>query len=200
MIRGCVTVAVDGTHAAGKTTLVHALVAYYRRRGVLVDCVGEPARTSPFIDDIVMRGSGDFDLVCEVDLFAAQLSAQLRAARHQRLLVCDKTVVNVLGYARQFLDPADDPRTCDVLAALAAFGRAWAATYDAVFYCADRYDQADPLRAKVAGLQNATDMAVRAAYDAAGIGLVELPVGLPVEDRVVWVAARVDALLGSGPG
>jgi thymidylate kinase len=71
--------AVEGTQAAGKTTLVHALTAYYRERGVHVACTGEAARVSPFIDDIVLHDAGTFDLTAEVDLYAAQLSAQLRA-------------------------------------------------------------------------------------------------------------------------
>lgn len=36
------TVAIEGTHASGKTTLIHALTAYYRRRGVNVAAMGEP--------------------------------------------------------------------------------------------------------------------------------------------------------------
>src|SRR5690606_25569433 len=39
-VNGCVVVAIEGTHAAGKTTLVHALTAHYRERGVLVTCTG----------------------------------------------------------------------------------------------------------------------------------------------------------------
>ena len=57
-VRGCVLVGIEGTHAAGKTTLVHALTAHYRQRGVLVDCTGEPARTSPFIEETVIHGKG----------------------------------------------------------------------------------------------------------------------------------------------
>jgi hypothetical protein len=57
------------------------LVAYYRERGIHVAAVPEPARNSPFIEDIVVHGNGRFDIECEVDLLAAQLSAQLRAAR-----------------------------------------------------------------------------------------------------------------------
>ena len=83
-VRDCLLVAIEGTHASGKTTLIHALVAHYRARGVLVDCTGEPARTSPLIEEIVIHGRGSFDLPTEVDLFAAQLTEQLRAARHQR--------------------------------------------------------------------------------------------------------------------
>jgi thymidylate kinase len=43
-IRDTTIVAVEGTHATGKTTLVHALTAHYRLRSVNVVCSGEPAR------------------------------------------------------------------------------------------------------------------------------------------------------------
>src|SRR6266436_1132310 len=88
MLRDCVVIAIEGTHASGKTTLTHALAAYYRERGIHVTTVEEPARHSPFIEEIVVHGKGAFDLETEVDLFAAQLSAQLRAAppaHHDRL-------------------------------------------------------------------------------------------------------------------
>lgn len=49
MLRDCVVIAIEGTHASGKDTLTHALDAYYRERGIHVATVEEPARHSPFI-------------------------------------------------------------------------------------------------------------------------------------------------------
>ncbi len=66
-LRGCTVIAIEGTHAAGKTTLVHALAAAYGLRGVHVGTVEDPARSSPLIDEIVIQGRGDFDLAVEVD-------------------------------------------------------------------------------------------------------------------------------------
>ena len=176
-VRGCVLVAIEGTHASGKTTLAHALTAHYRARGVLVDCVPEPARTSPYIEETVIHSKGAFDLATEVDLFAAQTSATLRAARHQHLLICDKTIVNVLAYARLVLTA--DPSSVDVavLDAMAAFCQAWAPiTYDVVFYLPDRYTvPADPLRAKVAHLRAETAEAIRGACAAVGSGADRCP-------------------------
>lgn len=195
-VRGCVLVAVEGTHASGKTTLVHGLVAHYRARGVLVDCTGEPARSSPFIEETVIHGRGSFDLATEVDLFATQLSVQLRAARHQQLLICDKTIMNVLGYARLVLDAPPGSHTGEVLDAMAAFCAAWAPAYDAVIFCLDRFHQpADPFRAKVNHLQDATATAVRSACTDAGVRLLDLPAGLDPAARVGWVTRRVDPLL-----
>jgi hypothetical protein len=99
VLRDCVVLAIEGTHASGKTTLTHGLAAHYRERGIHVATVEEPARASPFIEEIVVHGKGQFDVECEADLFAAQLSAQLRAARQHTMIICDKTIANVLAYA-----------------------------------------------------------------------------------------------------
>lgn len=194
--RDCRLVAIEGTHASGKTTLVHALVAHYQAQGVLVGCSEEPARASPFMEEIVIHGRGDFDLVAEVDLFGAQLSEQLRASRQLQLLICDKTVVNVLAYARLVLDASPGTHTAAVLAAIAQFCSAWAPVYDAVFYCADSYQQGpDPMRAKVSHLQDDAAHAVLDTCTAAGVALHHIPTGLDVADRVAWVARFVDPLL-----
>ena len=126
MLRDCVVLAIEGTHASGKTTLTHALAAYYRERGIHVATVEEPARHSPFIEETVVHGKGAFDLECETDLFAAQLSAQLRAARQHTMIICDKTIANVLAYAWLVLETPPRSRGAATLAAMEAFCRAWA--------------------------------------------------------------------------
>ncbi|MFD8339978.1 AAA family ATPase [Streptomyces solisilvae] len=193
-IRDCAVIAVEGTQAAGKTTLVHALTAHYRERGVNVACMGEPARFSPFMETIVLHGKGSFDLVAELDLFAQQLTAPARTARNHRLLIADKTPANVLALARLVLDP-DEPGTVAVLAAMDAMCRAWMPhAYDAVVYCRDRFDQTaggDRFREKVLGLQDDADTAVLEACKDTGVPLLELPAGLSTRARVEWIADQI---------
>lgn len=188
---GCPVVAFEGPPASGKTTLIYALAAHYRERGVNVAISGEPARTSPFMETIVLHSRGEFDLSAEVDLFGAQLATQLRAARNHTLLFADKTICNVLAYAGLVLDP-DDRDTARVLDAMAGFCRAWAPiAYDVVFYLADRFDERPPgddFRQKVAGLQDKTADAVLDACAEADIDLIDVPRGLSTADRVAFVA------------
>lgn len=194
MIRDCTVLAVEGTQASGKTTLVHALTAHFRELGINVACTGEPARTSPYIEDIVLHDTGAFDLVTELDLYAAQLSAQLRAARHHALLITDKTVMNVPAYARLVLD-GKDPQVAAILDALDALSAAWApSTYDAVICTQDRFGQndgGDRFRGKVMDLQGAVDQSVREACTDAGVRMFDLPTGLNTAGRVRWVADAV---------
>jgi predicted ATPase len=197
VLRDCVVLAIEGTHASGKTTLTHALAAYYRECGVHVATVEEPARSSPFIEEIVVHGKGTFDLETEVDLFAAQLSAQLRAARQHTMIICDKTIANVLAYARLVLEASPRSQTAASLAAMEEFCRAWAGTYDAVFYCCDRFGQrqtGDPYRAKVIDLQPAADQVVRATCTAVGQRIIDIPPNMTTSRRVLWIADQVTRL------
>ena len=197
MVRDCVVLAIEGTHASGKTTFTHALAAYYRERGIHVATVEEPARRSPFIEEFVVHGKGGFDLACEADLFGAQMSAQLRAARQHAMIICDKTIANVLAYAWLVLPTPPGSREAAVLAAMEAFCRAWAGTYDAVFYCCDQFSQhqaGDPYRAKVLDLQHAADRVVRQICATVEQRVIDIPPNMSTSDRVKWIAARVTKL------
>jgi predicted ATPase len=197
VLRNCVVLAIEGTHASGKTTLTHALAAYYRERGIHVATVEEPARHSPFIEEIVVHGKGAFDLETEVDLFAAQLSAQLRAARQHTMVICDKTIANVLAYAWLVLETPPRSRAAATLGAMEAFCHAWAGTYDAVFYCCDRFSQhqaGDPYRAKVLDLQPAADRVVRSTCATVGQRVIDIPPNMTTSQRVQWIAERVTKL------
>ena len=193
MVRDCVVLAIEGTHASGKTTLTHALAAHFREQGVHVTTVEEPARGSPFIEDVVVHGKGQFDLVTEVDLFAAQLSAQVRAARQHTMIICDKTIANVMAYARLVLPAPPGSRAAACLEAMEAFCRAWAGVYDGVFYCCDQFAQeqpGDPYRSKVLDLQLAADRVVRATCATVGQHVIDIPPNMTTAGRVRWIATR----------
>ena len=197
MLRDCIMIGVEGTHASGKTTLTHALAAYYRERGIHVATVEEPARHSPFIEEIVVHGKGTFDLETEVDLFGAMLSAQLRAARQHTMIIADKTIANVMAYAWLVLQTPPGSREAAVLNAMKTFCQAWAPTYDAVFYCCDRFGQhqeGDPYRAKVLDLQTAADRVVRSTCATVGQRVIDIPPSMTTAERVRWVAARITRL------
>jgi hypothetical protein len=146
------------------------------------------------MEDIVLHGEGNFDLVAELDLFAQHLTVPLRAARHHQVLITDKTPVNVLALAGLVLDPTA-PGTASVLAAAQALCQAWMPlAYDAIVYCRDRYDQkagGDRMRQKVLGLQDDADSAIYEACRATGVTMLEMPMGLTVAERVQWTMARV---------
>lgn len=127
----------------------------------------------------------------------AQLSAQLRAARQHSMIIADKTIANVLAYARIVLPAPAGSRQAAVLTAMEAFCRAWAPLYDVVFYCCDTYAQqqaGDPYRAKVLDLQSAAGRVVRQTCAATGQHIIDIPPGMTTAERVAWVTARAAKL------
>lgn len=157
----------------------------------------EPARYSPFLEDIVLHNVGTFDLVAELDAFAQQLSVPMRTARHHSLLIADKTPANVIGYARTVLD-LTEPGVGAVVAALEGLCRAWMPlAYDVVIFSRDRFDQksgGDRFREKVLGLRSEVEEAVYKATADSGVRTLELPTGLSTERRVQWIAEQLDGL------
>lgn len=157
----------------------------------------EPARYSPFLEDIVLHNVGTFDVVAELDAFAQQLSVPMRTARHHKLLIADKTPANVLAYARTVLDLAE-PGAGAIVAALEAVCRAWMPlAYDVVIFSRDRFDQksgGDRFREKVLTLRDEVEAAVFKATTDSGVKVLDLPIGLPTCGRVEWIVEQLDGL------
>lgn len=192
-IRGCLVIAVEGTQASGKTTLAHGLVSAFSEAGRVVSFVAEPARASPFVEEVVFLGRGEFDIFTEVDLLGAQLSQQLRAARHSEILICDKTILNVLAYTKELLVAADIPSSLGpVIPAMRIFAQAWSKVYDLVFMCNDEFGESgDAHRAKVMGRQADVARTLRAECQAASLNLLEIPSGLSTDRRVAFCRPHV---------
>jgi hypothetical protein len=113
------------------------------------------------------------------------------------MIICDKTIANVLAYAWLVLPTPPGSREAAVLTAMEAFCRAWAPVYDFVFYCCDNYAQqqaGDPYRAKVLDLQSAADRVVRQTCATVGQRIINIPPGMTTAERVDWIAKRVTKL------
>jgi predicted ATPase len=188
-IYGCAVLAIDGTHSAGKTTLAIALTEYYRASGIDAAYVCDPARDSPLVAHVVADPNKAFDLLIEVDLLAATITNQIRAAHHRALLVTDKTVANVLAYARLFL--TEPEQHAGVFLVATQLCHVWQ-PYDLVVRCTDHFaiDLAtDPYRAKVTQLQDDADHVVRDALTEVGYPVIDLPMGMSTFERIAWITA-----------
>lgn len=74
------------------------------------------------------------------------------------------------------------------------FCRAWAPTYDVVYFTNDCYTQpSDRLRAKVAGIQSTAAATLRELYQRLDVTVVDIPLGFETDQRVDWITRRVTA-------
>lgn len=102
------------------------------------------------------------------------------------MLITDKTLVNVVAYARLLLPSADWP-VADAMRQLCA---ATADLYDAVFYTSDQFNprqDGDRFRDKVADRQASVDEALRATAARAGLHQIDIP-----QDMSTRRASRLD--------
>jgi hypothetical protein len=91
----------------------------------------------------------------QLDLFARTVVVELEVARSSEVVVCDRSLVDILAYT-DLLPAPDDPAEAAMCRAMDAFAEHYLATYDAIFLPSWRLTAAgdDPLRAPVRHLQD----------------------------------------------
>jgi AAA domain len=198
-IRNCKVVAIDGTHETGKSTLVAGLLGHLKSQGVNATQITEIARSSSYLEEAFFQPDGIVDIFTELSLFAGQIAEELEAARHHDVLICDRSVVNVLGYVDVYMVAERQTPVASYIGAMREFTRSYASIYDIVFYLNDRYSSpyADPYRPPDQLHREAVDAAVLANYSAFGIELVKVPLSLDLGAKVAWTAGYVFDLLKS---
>ena len=127
----CRVIGIEGTHGSGKSTLALAVAAACKRRHT--GCLVDPARQSPFIEDVVVHKTGAVTIQAELHLLGLQIAHEQVLARHHALLICDTTVANVLGYSKLLLQERSTLEM-EILGVIEPFLRTYARFYDGVFF------------------------------------------------------------------
>lgn len=193
-IESCRLIGIEGSHGSGKSTLALAVTAECKRRHVHAGSFVERARQSPFIEDAVIRKTASITIHAELHLLGLQIAYEQSQTRHHDVLVCDKTVASVYGYARLLLARDDSGSTQEILRSLEPFLSAYVKFYDNVFYSTDLYDLSltrDPFRPRDKSFQRQADEAIRQACADLAMPLCMIPTGLSHDDRVDWVVDRI---------
>lgn len=185
MIKGKFLIAIDGTHASGKTTLLYYIAAKLKERGVNCIVLQEPARNSPLLDDVILRDIGNFDILIEADLIMNHISQCIRGTRDGDIILSDRTPVSVLAYKNLFVDTSNETETlfwekCETLV------EQWMDFYDLVFYCQDHYkiDVAkDKRRSKALNNQLEADLETQIHYERFHCNLQCIPPNLSLEEK-----------------
>lgn len=193
-IEQCRIIGIEGSHGTGKSTLALAVAAECKRRHIHAACLTERARHSPFVEDAVIHKTGKITVHGELHLLASQIEHEHREARYHQVLVCDKTVANVLGYSRLLLDGASSNATGKLIRALQPFLAEYVKLYESVFFCNDLYDLTtteDPFRPRDPLFQQEASGAIRQACADLALPLVDIPTGLSHDERVAFVIQRI---------
>lgn len=141
--------AVSGRDHTGKTTICHAVTARLRAAGVDAQMVDEQSRRS------VALAEGRRGVATQLDLFARTVVVELEVARSTEVVVCDRSLVDILAYTDLLPAPVD-PEDAAMRRAMDGFADHFLATYAALFLTSWQLHPSgdDPLRAPVRHLQD----------------------------------------------
>ncbi len=144
--------AISGRDHTGKSTICHAVTARLRAQGVDADMVDEQSRRS------VALAEGRRGVSTQMDLFARTVVVELEVARSSAVVVCDRSLVDILAYTDLLPPESDpsDPSDAAMRRAMDAFAEHYLGTYAAIFLPAWTLEtvEDDPLRAPVRHLQD----------------------------------------------
>jgi hypothetical protein len=168
--------AISGRDHTGKTTISHAVTAQLRARGADAQMVDEQSRRS------VPLAQGRREVATQLDLFARTVVVELEVSRATDVVVCDRSLVDILAYT-DLLDGEDDAAEAAMRAAMDAFAEHYLATYTAIFVPAWRLEAVDddPLRAPVRHRQDELALHIERRL-------------APYADRVVRLVDRTTAV------
>ena len=144
--------AISGRDHTGKSTICHAVTARLRAQGVEADMVDEQSRRS------VALAEGRRGVSTQMDLFARTVVVELEVARSSAVVVCDRSLVDILAYTDLLPPDSDpsDPSDAAMRRAMDAFAEHYLGTYAAIFlpdWTLDTVED-DPLRVPVRHLQD----------------------------------------------
>ena len=193
MIKDCLLIAFDGSHASGKTTLKYLVAAKLKEMGLNCVVLSEPARNNPLVDDVVLRNHEEFDIPLEVDLLMTHISSCIRGTRNGNVILSDRTPANVIAYTNLLVKTKDD-KELEFWKKCVGLVEGWMKFYDLIFYCQDFYtekENQDKMRSKVVGMQQSVDLETRKQYEKFNYNLQYIPRGLTLEEKADLVINKI---------
>lgn len=115
-------IAIIGTHGVGKTTLCKKLQLDFESCGQEAFLITETVRDTPF------PVNADFTPECALWVFGTQLKRELEACLKNDIVICDRSIIDSLIYARALNIRSETLELCFRVAV------EWMKTYDTIVY------------------------------------------------------------------
>lgn len=179
-------IAISGTHGSGKSTLISEVYSKLKKRNIRVNMTVEVARKSIFL------ASNEKNADMQLDLFGKQISEEMEASRNCDLLICDRSIVDILMYTKLFL--SEDETAKLYRRAMDGFAKEYCSTYDYVFKLSTIYNAdlvKDDIRPKGEDLQIQASERIELELKNLGIGFVELPDENPADFLVDFITNKI---------
>jgi nicotinamide riboside kinase len=200
-IRGCGVVAIEGAHGSGKSTLVSSAVGHFRAIGVNASGVSERARDSPFFEAALVYGGPPIDEAAELHILGEQIAAEQVQAMRSKLLIVDRSLMNVPSYWTVRFASQDLTRNL-LYTDMRTFVESYCQhIYDLVFLVSDHYvDPADELRETDESFRVAVASQLESDLAVMRDRVVRVPKGLAPMERLTFVTDSISSRVLKRPG
>ena len=118
-------IALVGAHGSGKSTILSGVYSDLKKQNIRVNLAHEVARQSLFL------AAKEISPKMQMDLFGMQVSCEMTTGRNCDLLLCDRSVFDILMYTELFFP--DDATASLFATAMRDFCKSYKNTYDLVF-------------------------------------------------------------------
>lgn len=164
-------IAIVGAQGSGKSALAYETIAELKRCNVHAGLATEGARESPYLI------AGELVPEAEIDIFAKQLEAEVRALRTYEVVIADRSIFDVIMYSRLFFpNPAEQHK--NYFEAMESFGKHWVSSYAAVYRMTTLYNPSltnDPQRPRDIGLQRKAHEMLKEVLEEFGVEYEDVP-------------------------
>ena len=146
-------IAIVGTHNTGKSTLCHSVAAKLMTRGIKVGVAWEPSRSNLHL------AAGIRGYETQMSIFASVVGGEMEAERTNDIVICDRSILDVIAYTQALTDHPNETQT-KYTQAMSKFAIDYANTYLSIFKTCWRFDMkrsADPLRIPGCDFQDKID-------------------------------------------
>lgn len=139
-------------------------------KGLRVVLANEPSRYSRFL------ASGTRGFETQLDLMVSTVRTELEASRQGNIVICDRSLLDVMAYTRALGKPASQFES-DISSAMTGFIENYIRTYEVIFktcWVFDMADSDDPVRAPGAEFQARIDREIQNAISEMNVPVVNL--------------------------
>lgn len=153
-------VALVGAHGSGKSTIISCVYSKLKKKGLRINLSPEVARSSLFL------AANEKTPEMQMDLFGRQISIEMTYSRNCDLLMCDRSVFDILMYTRLFFP--DNEIAISFAKSMESFCEDYKNTYTHFFVTTQLFSPSniqDDIRPKEQELQEKADKNLRTTLD-----------------------------------
>lgn len=153
-------IALVGAHGSGKSTIITEVYSKLKKKDISVNLSPEVARSSIFL------AANEKNAKMQMDLFGRQISIEMTYSRNCDILLCDRSLFDILMYTRLFFP--EDEEAISFAKSMASFCEVYKFTYDDIFVTTKLYlpsSVKDDIRPSDKQLQKKADKKLRETLD-----------------------------------